>query len=1153
MSFMKSVVTRCDDREAVVQLVKSELDLGDAFIHLLREGMDMRHLNSERFTAELIAFIQCSNPATLVSLLAGNTSLPLLSSDAVMDTTPISLIRSLLSRSESVRRQAALVLWKTSGDLQASGCMFVPDPLAGCDLAATPLEQYRVGSISVDVDEVVHAISIATSARLGNEIRAASCVQACTLLASSGCLLSVPSQSMESLLAAMDTHTKVDPDVAVGMCHLVALLVTRSAVHPDILAEIVPVVVRKLFSSDESVTAAALLLASRLVFDRTSVLGGLEESCADLHYPILARLGEVSYHLFGLGGDAESPQKREQAPPTNKAFAICVSLSAMNGKSADASYGNRLVDSTQSRPEVAILAGQYLPQPTHDFVKRLVYAIETLPPVIESGAKKVDSLTIEQACSKYVSETLWVAVRIVHCCTGRQACDETVRAISLTVLGTVQTLLKALSVNYFQSACPPWFLCECLSASSTMIAAVWRLDGNVPDVVEQFDWSSVIVNALNYCPSEAMWRCCLRLVVLLCQLDSPVDNFSFVLDAAVARVFSSPAPDNYSAESVLWLSCSCTMDQLRELSSPQESTNLADVALRATLTGSSESRCLGWRLFRRLVFNDTVHGLNPALVEEAWTRAIEVLSQDGGTPSLADSVLVAEICMFVHDCILMDSSSNRTESVMDLLSGDALFSSHDSEVVWAGVVSIIRALAEKRGKEVSQVLIHHDRWKWILESAQSSSAAAVAATLASACLETDPRLLVYLTHSGLFVTLSRIQAGDLHDGVVAICRLVEDSLASSSSPVNHFEPAIQWMSSSGLVAVLAAAVHAKPDCAFDLIEVIAAVLVDNGGCISSGNELLTSILTVQPSPLLGLSGCAALTRLLRVPGLVTSEPDSQPVIDTMRFHDSVLVPDGLRFASPGAALFAAQMRVVSAWTAASCSSPGICQAYADWFCSVWSRAVLITFSKQTSPVPVLSELVCGLLEVLALCDLSLQCWGPPLSQVLSFVTRTDVPFTPQFFSLCLGVAEAAAPALVRKAVTARVVSALISVHATVHGKNVPKDPAALARAGAVIRLAASLVGCRLVGNEVLNSLDGWLEAREALDQDLLVRLVASVVLAGGHCRRAIAANEEAVALLIAMAKQSCMPGTAGLAGQALSTLSATSFKTMQAVAEQAGG
>ena len=122
----------------------------------------------------------------------------------------------------------------------------------------------------------------------------------------------------------------------------------------------------------------------------------------------------------------------------------------------------------------------------------------------------------------------------------------------------------------------------------------------------------------------------------------------------------------------------------------------------------------------------------------------------------------------------------------------------------------------------------------------------------------------------------------------------------------------------------------------------------------------------------------------------------------------------------------------------------------------------------------------------------------------------------------------------------------------IHGNNVPKDQAALAKAAAVIRLCASLVGCKLTAAEVLTYIDGWIEASGAVESEVLLRVVSCAVLAGGHCRQAVVASELIMEFVMEQSRQDLVPSLAELAALTLEVLRATSFKNTQTVGGSGG-
>ena len=150
--------------------------------------------------------------------------------------------------------------------------------------------------------------------------------------------------------------------------------------------------------------------------------------------------------------------------------------------------------------------------------------------------------------------------------------------------------------------------------------------------------------------------------------------------------------------------------------------------------------------------------------------------------------------------------------------------------------------------------------------------------------------------------------------------------------------------------------------------------------------------------------------------------------------------------------------------------------FAGWFSSVWVR---------TTSVSVHTELLRAFSKVLdRKPDLSLACWSSPLSLVLGLLTQTDQPDI-KTFTLGLRVAALAAPALVGKPVTGRIVAVLLS-HTS--------------RRLLVLRFCSALLGCPFTGEHLVQIVID----NENLPPDLCIQLIASLVLAGGHCRLAMA-------------------------------------------------
>ena len=1120
LAFVKRITLACEDSSQTLQRVLgSERELADAFVQLVKEGSGINCMNNPEVMAELVATINCSNPSSFIDHLMATSdigsTLPLFSRDALIDTSIHSLVRSLFSSSEATRKQASLVLWNS---LESPGKrIFVPDPLSGCSAgSASALEQYKVGSIPVDTEEVVHAISVITSSRLGLDVRTASAVQACTLLASADPSIIVPSNVVMDLLESLPRSLEC-AELAVAVCHLVVLL--RSSIDGEILHDFLPDISLGLYSEHESVNAAAMLVLSRVVFDKPSVLGSLASKRPDLYCPLLRRLGSLGFNLLGLENEAHpySVQRRvEHRPePSNRALAICVSLSSVGDKPIDASD----ILGPITAMELSVIAGRsVLARPDHDFVARLVHAVESVP-----KANSPD--TVEQACMRYVVSNLRPTVRLIRHLTTRPESSDVLRILAEAVISAGQSVIRASTVT----AMPPWFICELADANVHAFTAAWKREGTVPDSVSVFAWTALVSESGNMVRRKS-----LGVLVALAELGSSMAGLSQVLIESV-QLIATPACDDYTRQAVLWLLLSCPSEEWLVLTSNVEMDKIVSSVFRNTSIGSNQSRAVAWRILRKR--------LSMLLSNSMWESAIAILSDH----PQRDSLVVSEVCLCVSEMVLMDDS--RISQVIDILSSDALLTNTLSDTLFSAFAAVVTAVASKRGREVAKILMHNDKWKWLIESANSPACAAATVRIAVGCVDNDPRLIIYLTHSGLFSAASRITVDELDESLVRLISAVGDIVATESSPVNHFKPVSDWLASQSFTDTLIAALGEKRELVYQFVDTIASFLLAyESFAMPHGTKLVNALMSLDPPILLSLSGCAALTQLLRVPGVGDSRMDSRDMIDLMKFHDSVLVPDGLSIsASEGSALFFAQMRVISAWTAAA--GPAMSLAYADWFCSVWKRAIAISSTKQTSSLPLVTELICGLIEVIATADLSLQCWGPPLSQVLSHVTRPDIEFSPQLFSLCLSVAEAASSVLVRKAVTARVIGALIAMHAMIHGKNVPKDQAALSRAASVVRLGATMTGCRLTGDELLKNVDGWLEAKSVFDSEVLIRLVASLILAGGHVRRAMVACEPAISFLAESKKNSISARSAQIAELVLTVIAATSVKSSQVIEE----
>jgi hypothetical protein len=381
------------------------------------------------------------------------------------------------------------------------------------------------------------------------------------------------------------------------------------------------------------------------------------------------------------------------------------------------------------------------------------------------------------------------------------------------------------------------------------------------------------------------------------------------------------------------------------------------------------------------------------------------------------------------------------------------------------------------------------------------------------CLRKNESLFPYLSHSGLFNCL--VFSSSLGD----LMEIVNEALEDSNLAV-HCQPALNWLVSSDCSRVLEEILRENKTDGFRAVELIAAILADQALPLAGGEKVLQAVSSSIAKYLDHPRLCGMITQVMRIPGLV-SQPDqsiSSEILELMHAHESVSSPNEND-------IIFAQIRLISCWVSqVGKFCPSLVQAFSEWFCFVWKTCLL-----SSNYIPTLTELVCGFLEVLAFADLHNPAWGPPLSLVLSFATRTEGVPVP-LFSLCLSVAETAAPILANKAVTGRLVAALI-------------ETGDKRTAGMVTRLCASLTGCSKTGSEVLKNLDHWLHSE---DEQVMLRLVASVVLSGGHNRTAVATSSELVSFLVDRKEKS------EIASRAVKVLTCTNMRCQQAVAGNGG-
>ena len=1091
VSFVLKVLRNCESPSTVVEIVKQDKSLGDALASIISDKKDHAAISmlatSGRVVAELIASIKCSSLISFASLIlkeTGSDWLPLFNpSKSVADVSIEGLSRSLFSQSEAVRKQASIVLWKSCGQESA----FVPDPVSSLFEASSLvslLNEYRLGSMAVEVSEIEHALSLSANHRLGIDIRTASCMQACTLVANSSLSGSRVSDKVVASLKTILKETR-DRQLIEPTCHVLWWLLAKDLIACDENHHIVECIVKWIFHSYERLRISALMVLFKLVFDKRALLGDLTD-CEDLYESLYRRLGEFSYIVPDLDKcESETFTKSIEGPP-NKAFAICVSLFGIPTK-----FSPKAQHVNDKDLELLLSAGQIDAHVKSPCMQKFIAGIET------------------GIGDKLTEKTLSKSIRIARRCGSLETC---------------QAICTAITDAFSRISPSCGILCEFLSAA--LFSTLVTKDVSVLDSLAHLEISEIEV-----------WRCVLRLAVACCSL-KPIRTSPLLL-RGITRLVSGPS-DRFCHDAIFYILCSIGENKADFDSIVSQSLDIG--ALLSQVINRANICPLEWRFLRLMLVANRLSASDSILL---YQRCMQFF-QDAESANF-DRFSLSESLYFAAEMIRMSPSLQEkqllTNPIIDVVSADLVFDFCNCE----SLIPLVVAVAEVRGKELSHIFIHNERWKWLLSS---DCCLGVSLGLVATCIEADSRLLAYLCHQGLFEAVSqRMRPEKISRGLVRVIFAVKKGMEAGgpSSRFHHFEACVAWLESPNFTLLISDYLEGTEaidrQAVFDLISVASEVLLLSGVRYSQGSNAFNSFLRISPSPICSVSGCAALTRFVRVPGALIglNPPDFSHILEMMRTQQSVCVPDSIAIgASKGATLFFAQMKLAAAFAAAA-DSLVVSQAYCDWFCDLWRRTLLIVISKQTSPIPMIEELICGFLQVLGVADLGLVCWGPPLSHVLSFITRTDlvvyVNISTKVFCLCLSVAEAASAVLVRKAVTARVLSALISQHAVIHGKHIPKDANALARAGAVIHLASSLIGCKLCAAEILKSLDGWLEARHALDSDILMRLLASIVLAGGYCRGSIVANEEAVSLLNEMESNS------DIAKKALAVLVTPSLST----------
>ena len=1022
-------------RGIVSMVTRSEI-LGDALVSFLGT-LERRCIDEaeKRIATELLAFTRCSSPAMLVSLMEEKfgLSLPLLSSiETIADASIDGLARSLFSHRESIRKQASLVLWKSS----SRGGVFVPDPWRSCGTEAfKKLEHYVLGSMSVDWSEIEHAIQLALNEHLGAELRTASTVQACTLISSTR--VRIESSSCLTIEQMLQSLGKVfcdgEGDLFVALCHLATLLLDMGSVACHGQLDI-SILIPAIYDKDEDVMGATMLLLSRLLFNKDSLA----------FTSLLRRIDQVSYHLMRSDLESLSDVGTSDTDPraSLKSVAICVSL----------------LDVCRRCDEEDMLSVEE--------EKSLVVALHT-PPLLAEAVLAKNPLSL----AGYIRNVVFPLKH--HSRIVRDHFEEVLHAFS----GMIDSGPIWASVY-------PDFACECFDLISVAVLKqqnrenVVRLGGTLVPAV---------VGLLKRSSQEWIINSGLKLLLVLSSLGFDMRECS-QLTPLVKTLIEADLADSFAAQAGLWLT--------------------GQFSLVGDLLSRSRSPLTQALLLRVVSPNN-------------WS-----VSQ------LMDILQTSE-----NELVLNEAASLLCQKKPALKLTD--FSWFSPTCSTGGLVARLKVasccLGDDQMMELAHRMIQSNEWSSLFERCRlNPTAAAAVVGFAACCLDLDKKLFAYLSHAGLLYCLGSLSAADVdEDSLVSLLNLIRNLLDGEG--LNHYQPALDWMQSAHCWSLLANCIHC-----YSLIEVVASILTDQGLAVSSccigRREMMQSIERHHLELINSPRGCCMLSVLFRVPGLVQVDDAgiAREFFHLMKVHESVSI-------CGDEVLLFGQIRLISSWAAAT----GLRDAYSDWFCLLWKKALLIVPSKHVSFVPILTELVCGFLEVIisssgTFVATGLNWAGPGLSHILSFATRTEgVPNV--LLSLCLSVAESASAILVNKAVTGRLVSALVGMHAcNIHAKHIPKDSV---KSGMVIRFCSSLAGCRQMSSEVLKHIDGWVEAQSVFDPAVLVRAVASIVLSGGHNRTAVASSSDGLVAFL-QEEATKIDDVDQVARQTLALLEATHSKYM---------
>jgi hypothetical protein len=490
------------------------------------------------------------------------------------------------------------------------------------------------------------------------------------------------------------------------------------------------------------------------------------------------------------------------------------------------------------------------------------------------------------------------------------------------------------------------------------------------------------------------------------------------------------------------------------------------------LTGISvHRRVMIWRLCR----------FSPDLVELAIR---EIQNED-------DDEVSRELCLYVAHHVGLYDRDHLLAMIIELVKSKP---------------GTVRSLALVLAKlSPGPALIANDLWEPLLRHVGGVEIA----QLVLACTRVDPtdRFLDFLVQSGVVDTVAAAIAQDRPEDDQVIEELLEYVSRSSHWPreelVKAWSVLVVWPHVTGRLK---------------LLEILGWILV--GAEVDVGVDMgpVADMLVSQFST---PAGCRAITSVVRVGALQTGKKFLNELISLMHLHNTVVVSDTPIIS----ALFGSQIRMICATVASVIRADHqtgtrvslVLSELSDWFVGVWKRAAGIREGKQTSGVPVMSELACGLVEICSACrdGDTIQLLSSPLSEVLSLATRKDfdMVYSSDFFALLLSVGESACEGLRRKAITGRILGALIALHASVlksvaRGNNF---------ASAVARFACTLGGCHFAAEEIAIVLDEWImgidETTKLVDDDILVRIIGGLVLAEPRFRNMILSNSRAMELV----------------------------------------